>query len=492
MPPAAVTRRLVAFFTARIASRFVPPMSPSASTCVYRNSLQYGSSARTASGALIGSGVFQPWMTTCPPLLSTAPITLSTPTPSARARANSRSGLPSLNSAELAMIFFAPAARTSRARSTVRMPPPTWHDRAGAICLTIARLSPRPIAASRSITCTFGNRSNFRTHLKMSSSRIARRSPCTSCTTAPFWRSIDGMSILEAHGNAGCAEVRLQVLHAGFSIVKDRRGERCVGAAGREHVCKMLECAGAAGRNHWNRHGARDGRGQPAVESDLRTVPIDRCQQNFARPPVFGLLRPVNRVSIARRAAATHVDGRTIAFPFGIDGDQHGLAAISLGQRRDERRVRQCRRVQADLVRSGVDGCRRVGFRADAPADRQRNEQLAGDGANRLGQRATPFQRRRDVEDHELVNAFRVVPSGELGRIAGGPEAFEVDSLHDNAVTYVQTSNDAFRQHLAATPRGSENCAAPAGRRPQISRGETARRRPDRAGRWTQTVGRAW
>src|SRR5215470_11601006 len=431
-------------------------------------------------------------MTTWPPLLSTAAMTCSMPTASARRRANSRSGRPSLNSEEPAMIWRAPAASTSRARSTVRMPPPTLQINSGAIFRTIDRLSPAPIAASRSMTWTFGNRSKRRTHLKMSSSRIARRSPCTSCTTAPFWRSIDGMSILEAHGNAGCAEVRLQVLHAGFGVVKDRRGESGVGAAGREHVCKVLECAGAAGCNHWNRHGARDGRGQPAVESDLRTVPIDRRQQNFAGPPVFRLLRPVNRVSIARRAAAAHVDGRTIAFPFGIDGDQHGLAAISLGQRRDERRVRQCRRVQADLVRSGVDGCRRVGFRADAPANRERNEQLAGDRANRLGQRAPPFQRRRDVEDHELVNPFRVVPSGELGRIASGPEAFEVDSLYDNAVTYVQTGNDAFRQHLAATPRGSENCAAPAVRRPRISRGEIARRRPDRAGRWTQTVGRAW
>ena len=43
----------------------------------------YGSSAFTASTAVIGSAVFDPWMTTWPPLLSTAAITCSGPTASA-------------------------------------------------------------------------------------------------------------------------------------------------------------------------------------------------------------------------------------------------------------------------------------------------------------------------------------------------------------------------------------------------------------------------
>ena len=41
-PPAAVTRRAVASLTARMAAMSVPCISPSLSTCVYRNSPQYG------------------------------------------------------------------------------------------------------------------------------------------------------------------------------------------------------------------------------------------------------------------------------------------------------------------------------------------------------------------------------------------------------------------------------------------------------------------
>ena len=62
-----------------MASMSVPCISPSLSTWVYRNSAQYGSSARTASTAVIGSTVFQPWMATCPPRLSTAAMTRSAP-----------------------------------------------------------------------------------------------------------------------------------------------------------------------------------------------------------------------------------------------------------------------------------------------------------------------------------------------------------------------------------------------------------------------------
>jgi len=64
--------------------------------------------------------------------------------------------------------------------------------------------------------------------------------------------------------------------------------------------------------------------------------------------------------------------------------------------------------VQADLVGAGLDGRRRVGFGSDAAADSQRDEQLAGHGPNGVGQRAACFQRRGDVEDHELVDALGV------------------------------------------------------------------------------------
>src|SRR5207245_6981379 len=77
-----------------------------------------------------------------------------------------------------------------------------YRDWSSDVCSSDLRLSPLPIAASRSITCTFGKRANRRTHRNTSSSLRARRSPCTSCTTAPPLRSIEGISIFRSDGSS--------------------------------------------------------------------------------------------------------------------------------------------------------------------------------------------------------------------------------------------------------------------------------------------------
>src|SRR3989442_7357672 len=167
----------------------------------------------------------------------------------------------------------------------VRMPPPTRQDSALAIRRTSARLSPVPIAASRSMTCTFGNFSKRHTHRNTSSSRIASRSPCTSCTTAPPLRSMEGMSIRvespsnhettkprkrettktrnqivrfheeakpfffvlscfrawsHAYRDASPLKVILQRADARLRVVKDRCGQRGVGAAFREDLDEVI------------------------------------------------------------------------------------------------------------------------------------------------------------------------------------------------------------------------------------------------------------
>ena len=75
------------------------------------------------------------------------------------------------------------------------------------------------------------------------------------------------------------------------------------------------------------------------------------------------------------------------------------------------------------LSAPGVDGRRRIGFRADAAADRQRNEDAPGDGAHGVGERPAAFERGGDVENDDLVDAFLVVARGELGGIAGVAQA---------------------------------------------------------------------
>ena len=108
---------------------------------------------------------------------------------------------------------------------------------------------------------------------------------------------------------------------------------------------------------------------------------------------------------------------------------------------------RERRGVEADLVGARLDRRRRVGLGADAAADGERNEQLARDGADRVGQRAPRFDRRGDVEDDELVDPLGVVAARQLRRIAGGSQPFEVDAFDDLAVAHVEAGDDAFGQH---------------------------------------------
>ena len=83
----------------------------------------------------------------------------------------------------------------------------------------------------------------------------------------------------------------------------------------------------------------------------------------------------------------------------------------------------------------------------NAAADRERQEDLLRDGGNRVRPRLARFDGRGNVEDDDLVDAFDVVATGELRRIAGFAQAFEVDALDDLAVADVEAGDDAFTQH---------------------------------------------
>src|SRR5580765_2399461 len=73
----------------------------------------------------------------------------------------------------------------------------------------------------------------------------------------------------QADRDAVLAEMRLQAADAGFGVVKDRGGERGVGAAGGEDLDEVVEAAGAARRDHRDRHRRRDRCGERAVEAGL-------------------------------------------------------------------------------------------------------------------------------------------------------------------------------------------------------------------------------
>ena len=104
------------------------------------------------------------------------------------------------------------------------------------------------------------------------------------------------------------------------------------------------------------------------------------------------------------------------------------------------------------------------------------------------------LERRGDVEDDELVDAFDVVAARELRRIAGDAQPLEVDALDDLAVADVEAGDDALGEHhtrLTSRPARSEVAQDLQPDVARFLRDGTARRRRGRAGRRRRTARRA-
>ena len=86
-----------------------------------------------------------------------------------------------------------------------------------------------------------------------------------------------------------------------------------------------------------------------------------------------------------------------------------------------------------DLVGARAQQRLGVGDAANAAADRERDREPLRDAADELDERAALLERRRDVEEHELVRAGVRVGAAELDRIADVAQADEVDALDDAA-----------------------------------------------------------
>ena len=73
-------------------------------------------------------------------------------------------------------------------------------------------------------------------------------------------------------------------------------------------------------------------------------------------------------------------------------------------------------RVDRDLVAAGQQQCADVFERADAAADGERHEHLLGRAADHVEHDVAPFVAGGDVEEHQLVGPFLLVPRGDLDR----------------------------------------------------------------------------
>ena len=115
---------------------------------------------------------------------------------------------------------------------------------------------------------------------------------------------------------------------------------------------------------------------------------------------------------------------------------------------------RHRRRVHRHLVGPGVEHGLGVLDRADAAADRERDEHVVGAAPGQLGHGLAPLVRGGDVEEDDLVGALVLVARGQLDRVAGVADVHELDALDHAALVHVEAGDHALEQHQLRRQRG--------------------------------------
>ena len=128
-----------------------------------------------------------------------------------------------------------------------------------------------------------------------------------------------------------------------------------------------------------------------------------------------------------------------------------------LPNRRAAARTNSGSRTAAELIdtlsQPASSSCANVVERANAAADGQRHEHLLGGSPHDVEHDVAAFVAGGDVEKHQFVGAFRLVPRGHLDRIAGIAQVQEIGSLDHATAVDIEAGNDAFGEHGGEVPR---------------------------------------
>ena len=136
-----------------------------------------------------------------------------------------------------------------------------------------------------------------------------------------------------------------------------------------------------------------------------------------------------------------------------IDRRDNALRAEVRCRRLDQAGIAHGGRVDADLVRAGVEKRADVVDRGNATAHRERNEHLVRDGFDHVVEEAPRFDAGADVEKRELVSTLLVVAARDLDGIAGVAQVHEIDTFDHAAGSDVEAGDDALGEAHAALSR---------------------------------------
>jgi hypothetical protein len=242
-------------------------------------------------------------------------------------------------------------------------------------------------------------------------------------------------------------QLSLDIADRQFASVEHRGGEHGV-RAGVDRRGEILDPAGAAARDDRHRRHLAHEPHELEVETVLRAVGIDGVDEQLPRAPFDHLAGPVDGIERRLPAAAVRrhdEPGRGRRRPLHVEGEHEHLRAEPVGDLADEIRAQDRRAVDADLVRPAREQSAHVFRPPHAAADGERDEHLLGRGANDVVGRVAVVDRRRHVEEGDLVRTLLVVAAGELDRVAGVAQVLEIHALHDAPGGNIEARDHAHR-----------------------------------------------
>src|SRR5690606_19718488 len=234
-----------------------------------------------------------------------------------------------------------------------------------------------------------------------------------------------------------------------------------VGTTLQHAIDQVLEVTDATRGDHRHRHRITDRPRERNVETILCAVTVHAGQQDFTRAVVRHAGGPLDRIDAGRLAAAVGEDFPAVWFTLGadllrVDGHHDALRAETVGRLAHEVRIADGGRIDAYLVRAGIEQVADVGDRAHTAANGQRDEYLAGHALHRMQHGVAAFMAGGNIQEGNLVGAGLVIAARDLHRIAGVANLDELDALDDTTLVHVQAGNNAFGQTHDNTTAVSE------------------------------------
>src|SRR5262245_24196040 len=129
------------------------------------------------------------------------------------------------------------------------------------------------------------------------------------------WFGVPNRCRSQTHWDPARRQERFQLADALLAEVEDRGGERRVRFPTAEYLSKVFERPRTTRRDHRYRYGDGHSRRQIAVEPGLRSIPIDRRQQDFSSAAIRGLVRPFDGIACRLDGAAARINVVPIVRP---------------------------------------------------------------------------------------------------------------------------------------------------------------------------------